>query len=117
MAAEGAICGLAHGGRREAAAEEPLPLSWAWCVSRACLSRRRLGRRQQFARAVVTNDYSIEPHSARWVVRKEIKWIPQQVAMALSLRGSEIPHQGSNPRSPALRAWRLNHWTTREVPC
>lgn len=50
MAAERASCGLAHGGRREAAAEESLPLSWAWCVSRACLSRRLLGRRHQSAR-------------------------------------------------------------------
>ncbi|XP_070229876.1 C-C motif chemokine 25 isoform X2 [Bos mutus] len=29
--------------------------------------------------AVVTNSYSIEPCSARYGVRKEIKWIPQQV--------------------------------------
>ena len=29
--------------------------------------------------AVVTNGYSIEPCSARYGVRKEIKWIPQQV--------------------------------------
>ncbi|KAF5929399.1 hypothetical protein HPG69_013695 [Diceros bicornis minor] len=41
MAAEGAGGGPAHGGRRKAVAEEPRLLSSAFCVSRACLSRRR----------------------------------------------------------------------------
>ena len=27
-----------------------------------------------------------------------------------------VPQPGNNPRSPALGAWSLNHWTTREVP-
>ena len=27
-----------------------------------------------------------------------------------------IPHPGIEPGSPALGAWSLTHWTTREVP-
>ena len=38
----------------------------------------------------------------------------------LTLLGLKLPHVGSSswiePRSPALEAWSLNHWTTREVP-
>ena len=30
--------------------------------------------------------------------------------------GIYFPDQGSNPRPPALGAWSLSHWTTREVP-
>ena len=37
--------------------------------------------------AVVTNGYSIEPCSARYGVRKEIKWIPQQVVRPKSKLG------------------------------
>ena len=28
----------------------------------------------------------------------------------------QLPDQGLNPRPPALGAWSLSHWTTREVP-
>ena len=27
-----------------------------------------------------------------------------------------VPQSGIKPRPPALRAWRLSHWTTRQVP-
>ena len=37
--------------------------------------------------AVVTNGYSIAPCSARYGVRKEIKWIPQQVVRPKSKLG------------------------------
>ena len=28
-----------------------------------------------------------------------------------------VPQPGIKPMPPALEAWRLNHWTSREVPC
>ena len=31
--------------------------------------------------------------------------------------GILLPRQGMEPTSPALEAWSLNHWTTREVSC
>ena len=27
-----------------------------------------------------------------------------------------VPQPGIEPTSPAVKVWRLNHWTTREVP-
>ena len=30
--------------------------------------------------------------------------------------GILVPQPGIKPVPPAMRAWRINHWTTREVP-
>ena len=30
--------------------------------------------------------------------------------------GILVPQPGIEPVPPAMEAWRLNHWTTREVP-
>ena len=32
------------------------------------------------------------------------------------VRGILVPQPGTEPPPPALEAWSLNHWTTREVP-
>ena len=34
----------------------------------------------------------------------------------LAARGISVPQPGIKPGPSAVRAWRLNHWTTREFP-
>ena len=36
--------------------------------------------------------------------------------LALQHVGTSFLNQGSNSSPPAVEAWGLNHWTTREVP-
>ena len=42
--------------------------------------------------------------------------IKKNFFLAVQHVGSQVPHQGWNPHSPALEPWNLNHCTTREVP-
>ena len=49
-------------------------------------------------------------HSSREMKKKKIIW-PYHTAFWIL-----VPQPGIEPMPPALEAWSLNHWTTREVP-
>ena len=48
--------------------------------------------------------------------KKLSKWCSSFFHQAMQHVGSYFPHQELNRQPPALEVWRLNHWTSREVP-
>ena len=59
------------------------------------------------------NDANLLKYNIYSVILNLFLWLCWVLVAAC---GIYFPDQGSNPGPPALGAWSLSHWTTREVP-
>ena len=95
-----------------------LPYSWAYIVFSNYYKRYML---KQFKKKVganlkqrmKVNDANLLKYNIYSVILNLFLWLCWVLVAAC---GIYFPDQGSNPGPPALGAWSLSHWTTREVP-